>query len=739
MGLFSRLGGGSVSTQDQKQITGEEKDDEIIGKFEEWYKESQSLYNKRIEYTQLNKAYYHGELFPSKKKGDAALQFRSEWKSNTKHNKIFENVETIIPIMTSDLPEPMGTVNTNDPDVLSAVRTTEGALRYLHRIDNFEVKKEQIARDMIINRDAVVCPMWDKTKGKHGEVTVEVIDPRYFRVDPNSTFDQQGDYFFKVVPRTYRWAVAQYPDAKEVLKNSFGTAHGDVSGFNDEEIKDLDNAIFIKEVWYWREEKPGKHCVYFAAYINDTLLLNKRSPFWDYDGIPDPELEQQKEAMLRELEESTVVSEGRQPTKEEIELVNEEFEQHRKYRNFMEKEELPYVIIPSFPDYTSPFSSTSLIEQVMSLQDSLDKRKQQIDENANLTGNGQWINEKDSGVSYRQLSSAPNLVIEPNPGSRVEKVPGIPLPPYIMQDKDDTAVAIDNIMGANSISKGQQVGAKSATEATILKNSDEGRLSLQMRHLATGLEKIYKWQLQIMKLMYRQERQVILFDSVGNIESHDKIMRDNIPDGMQIFIDSKAAQPNDQFTKRREADALFNSGSIGPLTYFKMRGDIPDIQGAAEELDKWRRGELFAEPPAPPSIEEQAHQENEAIRSGQVRTINDIPANPEATEAHVLIHRELFNDPKSGMSDSALALLEEHMGLESEILDNKLTEKVNATSLVEPAMQQPVEQGADPMMQDPMMAMEGEAPQMSDEEMAAMIEAEAAQQGGIAPPPEMMG
>lgn len=715
MGLLSRLSGDSISAQEEKQITGKETELQLIQKFESWFDETTNLYEKRVKYSQINRDYYLGKLFPGEKK---LTNMRLPWKSTTTHNKIFENVETVVPIMTEDVPEPLGAINSNDPAALDAVRTVESALKYVHRIDDFDTKVEQMVRDMLINRDAVVCPLYDFTKGKYGDVTVEVLDPRYFRVDPNSTYDRQGNYFFKAIPRTYRWAVTHYPDKKKEIKESFGaSAASDVAGLSDDDLKDLENTVLIKELWYWREEENGEFHIWCAAYIGNYILYHSRNPYWDFEGKVDKELEKQKGLAIEEYQQNVITNEGREATEEELAEIHAEFDDQKEYMNFMEKEELPYIIIPSFPDYTSPFSVTSLIEQVASLQDALNKRKQQIDENANLTANVQWRVDKESGVDVRMLSSKPGLVVSPKAGTVVQKLDSPSLPGYVFDDKQDTAVALDNVFGANSISKGQKVNTNTATEATILKDADEGRIALLMRHLYSSLEKIYQWQVHLMKLFYTEERQVVLFNSVGGFEAFKTISSDDIPDGMQVFINVGSAQPRDQFTKRREADALFSQRALDPITYYQLRGDIADPEDAAMRLDKWLKGTLFEE--KPPSVEELAHQENEMIRSGQARTIEDIPPNQDVTEAHLLIHRELFEDPKSGLTDKQMALLEQLIGLEDEILDSKLNEKINSTAVVE--QQNAAAQQAMPVDPMAMMQQQGPQPGMSDAEMAAAI------------------
>lgn len=646
------------STYTKHYVTGDESEDELIKKLDIWFKDSEKLQKKRREWIEKNRKYYEGDQIENKLD-------RPTYRSRTVHNKIFENVETIVPILTENPAQPLGSTPSQDPDALKAVRTVESALKYLYRKDGIQLKSEMIIRNMILDRDAIVTPGWDKNIGVDGDVTIEVVDSKYFYVDPNSTYEDKGDYFFKVVPRTYRYLVKNFPDKVDEIRECLGYNSTD-------EQKKREDIIDVKECWYWKEE--GKEFnVWRTIYVKNKILADDKNPYWDFVGIADPEMEMVMHQEIATAQENYMLKMGAEMPEEEIKAIVVKHRQHRRTRNFLPKQELPYIIFPTFLNNQEPYSTTSLIEQVIPLIDSLNKRKQQIDENANLMTNGQWIIDKNAGVNVKLLNNAPGTVVQKNPGTEARRESGVAMPGYVFEDKSDTERAIDMIFGANSISKGQVTNAKTAAEATLLKEADRGRVALLGRHYEIMMEKVYQWQVHIMKLMYEEERQVALFNACGEIEAYDTISRDMIPDDMQIYVQIGSAKPIDQTAKRAEAMQQFQGKMIDPITYFEQLGDYSNPKEKAEMLWKWNSGTLF-EQPQPPQIqaqaEEQAYQENQQILLG--KTVQPMQ---KPTQAHVEVHMQLLDDKTIALTQKQIMALKELIDVEQDAVTAMKVEK----------------------------------------------------------------
>lgn len=657
------------SVYTQKQIKGDENPLELIKKFELWFEEAKPLTEKRKQWCDKNMNSYLG--VPNKKPFE-----RASYKSNTNHNKQYENVETIVPIMTESVPEPIAAVFSNDDEIFQAAQKVENVLKYNHRVDRMQTKSESIARNMVIHRDAVVSPVWDKTLGSDGDVTIEIIDPKYFYVDPNSTYERQGDYFFKCVPRSYRWAVKHFPNKTKELRSKYGVdTYSDTMNTTYERPDDInadsnETLLPIKEVWY-RREMDGDFVIYRAVYVGDCILSHDINPYWDHIGMYPPEIQMKMEKEISMFAENVMLKEGREINDLDVEAIKKRYKKEKIYYNFLEKEEFPYIIFPTFIDYNSPFSRTSPIEQTELLQISLTKRKQQIDENANLTANAQWVIDEDAGVDTHSVNNAPGAIYKKRPGSEMRREPGVPLPSYVIEDMNGSEEAIDNIWGANSISKGQVSTAKTAAEATILKQADEGRVALLMRHFYESMERVYQWQAHLMKLFYTEDRKFALFNASGGTDAWDTITNDQIPDDMQIFVKVGAARPRDTLTRRLEADALYAQGALDPITYYELRGDIKDPYAAAERLDKWKKGMLFEEKPV--GVEEAAHIENRKILES--KPYETIQPHESPNPAHIMIHLELMQDKSIPLTDKQMEKLEFVVGNEIQAIQGAKQEE----------------------------------------------------------------
>lgn len=641
------------TNQEQRIITGKEDKTEKLKKLNGWWEESEPLSKKRKQWCQENYKDYICNPEPDK---------RAKWRSNTVHNKQFENIETIVPNMTEKIPEPTTAVPGNGEDEFEYARIVGKALLHWHRRDQMQMKSESIIRHMELYRDAFVMPGFDESLSKKGEITATILHPDNIRLDPNWTYFDKGDYFFVHFQRSLNWCIERWPDKKEQLIVSIGVDEVIDSIDNDEvSEKDTSNLLDIKQCWYWKMTE-GSMRVWRTTYVKDLILDDEINPYWDEDGFLDPQVEAQMNAVIQKASEAAILS-GQQLDENTIKKLKEPFEKQRKYMNFFEKEQLPLVQFATYFESNQPFSITSKIEQTRYLQESLNKTEQQIDENKNKMANGQWVLDRGAGVDSKKLTNAPGLVVEKNDGKEVRREPGVPLPAYVMEYKRDMENSIDNIWGANNIIKGQNPGSNvPARTSILLERNEKGRLALMSRHFEMGMEELYKWVVHLMKLFYDEERQFGVEDNQGNIQAFQTIKNDRIPDNLQLYVKVGASQPRDIEVLKADMKDLFMQGKLDPITFFKYWGEFPDPAMTAENLWKWQNNTLFNSPQ--PSIEDVTRQELDAILKGE-----RVLPNKGATEMSLQIQAEALKDrAQYPFTDQQIKVLEEKIQSEMQMV-----------------------------------------------------------------------
>lgn len=643
------------SDDDNRIIYGDETDDQFMNKVQRWWDESLNLYTERLKIKNDNEALYKGE-HPFD--GDPDKQ------SAVVHNKIFENIDTYEANMTNKLPEPVGYVTSEDNMALEAAREVEQAILYVARRDNMLMKMESVARNMLLHRDAYVMIMYDAQKGKYGEITHEVIDPKNIRLCPAGNPYSFGDYLFITVPRDYRWAIEHFPDKAEVIKRCY-------SGYDMEE-EGKSSQVQIVDVWYWQYDKEVKrmvpwHCVYLKEAKAENILVQERTPYWDFEGELSREDQVAYDEAVSNVEKMALVQ-GEEAAQTMLDEINHEYDEKRVFRNFLEEMAFPVVGFHTFVDENKPISITSIPEQVKSLQISLNNGKRMVEDNGKLMVKGRVIKDSDSGV--KRITGIAGEVITKKPGTTVQFVDGTPLPSEVFNNIADSEKAIDNIAGANDISKGIIPSNTQARTAILAAEKDQGRTVKLTRKFEDGIEQVYNWDVHMMKLFWGEERIIPLIDPAGTERNaFITISNDKILDSMQFYVKPGSAKEDSQREKAARADELYSKQLIDPITYFERTGDVPDPEAAAKRLEDWKAGRLFAPPIKGP--EDQAREIIDMLRNRQY----DVPKVDQPTEESIQIMAKAIQDTSNRFDDRAIEILNELMQQDMDVVDKAVVEQ----------------------------------------------------------------
>lgn len=106
-----------------------------------------------------------------------------------------------------------------------------------------------------------------------------------------------------------------------------------------------------------------------------------------------------------------------------------------------------------------------------------------------LTGNPIWIVDTNSLVDTDQLTNAPGLVVEKAPGSEVRREAGVQLQPYVIQLINQIKEWMDQISGAQDITRGiASNGVTAASAIENLQNAAQTRIRQKSRNLDDFLD-----------------------------------------------------------------------------------------------------------------------------------------------------------------------------------------------------------------------------------------------------------
>src|SRR3990167_2667722 len=160
-------------------FTEKSTDDEIIEVFEQWLKEAQIYHDGILTFQKLAEAYYLGsqrnkELLPTHR-------------SNTVENRIFEAVETMVPIATASAHQFLALPPGNKEENKSKAGQLQKVLTRLYQTLNIQEKLEDVTRNFMLYRFGVLKWGWN---WEEDDIEVKVIDPRLIlipklRVDPH--------------------------------------------------------------------------------------------------------------------------------------------------------------------------------------------------------------------------------------------------------------------------------------------------------------------------------------------------------------------------------------------------------------------------------------------------------------------------------------------------------------------------------------------------------------------------
>lgn len=564
---------------------------ELNKKIDRWLEDSEPLFNEKRKNWKEAEKWFAGSQWKNEKQ---------EYQSDTTINRIFPAIRNMVGMATDQRPKADILPAPADPDdivefdagevdpqtgqpVKSQISKSDinkmkaEKLRFL-----FDQRWEELHMSDTVNKslyhtfiydDAFWMPFWNY---RDNDFDLELMRPEDVRVDDSGTDVDSARFVIFRPYKNRKWIEENYPEKLNQVK--FG---------EDSQDKESKDRIRIDDTWtdYVRVIRAGK-----------VILETMANPYFEFRTD-----EEQLEAWTQ---------------------AGNDKKDFRPIRNYFRNPKKPLIMIPVCN--IGKIYSESLMKQLIPVQKTLDKRKQQIDENANQMANGQWIYDVNflDKEEAAALTNEPGLQIGIDGIEHIRKEAGIEMPGYVMQDLLHSQDTFDNIMGHHDISRGAKSKTQTATESSILSENDRVSIRSLVRNYEAALLDLYGWWLQMISLFYTEEKYIRVLGTNG-AANYLSVTRFDVDDGVNIRIRPGSTLPQDRASIRQDAVQLSQLNMVDPLTLFELL-DFPDPKKSVQRLMAWRQG-FF--PDATPQEIQQATQGNGAPPPNVRQYINfkDLP------------------------------------------------------------------------------------------------------------------
>src|SRR3990167_9493324 len=518
-----------ISSGDNKDVLDTlPSDADLLTKINNWLAESRDYHENLKKSQKKAEEYYLG----NQTKKDRVPAHLSDFVGN----RIFESVETIVPIITSRPAEFL--VKSPDISELGPERAKKVHMTLSNKYEDLVVpqKLEDAARSALLYRFGALKFFWDSDID---DVGVKYVRPQRL------ILPHYGGRFVQEVPYVIEKIDMGYQEIKDFFGDSVANDLVAMSKTNENNDSDAEEQRVwtVYEVWtnWWRCWKyEGK------------ILKKEQNPYFDFA-------------------EGSVKNHWKKPLK-------------------------PYILLAPFSLGKGPIPEMSVVEQAMPIADGANAITRIIINHSSKMGNGTWL--IDSGTMTKeeadQIRNEAGLIVYgsgvANPNMIRRDAPP-PLPNYMFELWNGLNAALDNLFGVHSTTRGERQGRETARGRVLLKQADLGRLDYIVREIDRAVKELGDGWVQLMKMFYTDSRKIKMLGTTGDMEVFDMSSED-IEDGQEILVRSGSTLPKDDTSEADQALQLWQQGSIDPITLYEKL-QFADPMKAAERLMKWKMGTLI--------------------------------------------------------------------------------------------------------------------------------------------------
>jgi len=492
-------------------------------------------------------------------------------------NRITPNMEAVINSVIANPPGINFIPGRETPESENLARKLEGFFRKKYQERNVKEVLRMGLRNLYFSRLIVLKPFWN---AKINDFDVKAINPKAIRVSKTSRKEEETEFAIEEITDNLCSLIARFPDKeKEILQKS---------GFTEETASQayiMNPEVKYKEAWI------GDYVIFkYDNIILDTI----RNPYWDWDGILISDEEEQQinasygedrravftEAKLaqneRKLPSPEVETNAPQVIEGEI-PPNEGHSEAQTYKaynfNYFNQPRKPYVFTTILNNDNTPIGRTDFITLSIPLQMSIDKRKQDIGQNAELVNGVIKIDAEVMNKADAQSLAfeAKGIIWGKGVVAGVQRETGTPLPAMVMEDMIDSRNEIDNIMAASSAFRGEREGQETKAGRLALIQQSFLRLNELIQVTDYVLGEVFGWFYQLSKTRYTEYHYAKWIGKESATEVLD-LIQDDFETGSEIQVIPGKTLPVDSEFRFERAQNDVEAGIISPIDYMEEAG-----------------------------------------------------------------------------------------------------------------------------------------------------------------------
>lgn len=512
-------------------------------------------------------------------RGDQWEQKPPAHRSHIVLNFIFGIIESEIPIITDNRPDadvrPVGKPDKEIAQILKA------NMERIWDENRMEKKKPRFVRDGCIYGDGWLKGYFDpELKEGLGDIAIDVCDPYSVYLDPFATGPEDCQYLLHVVKKPLSWVKAHYPsvmDGPEGLETTTDTGNRrqgrDSSGEGSEQITDSTGALtqYVKKSGYNSKIYEGKAVEVIEAWIKDYTVEDFEAPTDQTDENGQPVMETQQrykypKGRLVILAGGKVVDDKDFP-----------------YTRFSRP---PFVQWKNY-DVNQEQHGISEVDNLIPVQEEVNKRKAKMIDHHNLEANSPWIYAEGT-VDPESLNDKPGQKIPVTKGFQdsVRRTQIPPLAADILASYESSVRAMEIISGISATTQGRRpAGVTAGTAIHALQEATESKIRMKARNLEYAVEEIGKIIIDLMLQFYTEERMFRTYDKATNTEMVGTMMV-NTEEG-KIYINGKPQFDIQDYDVRVRAGSMMMTDREAKtdleLTMFKI--GLTDQQACLEGID----------------------------------------------------------------------------------------------------------------------------------------------------------